>query len=147
MLLARDGYELDGDRERLAPHLPAIAEIVSSSYWGRTTPVEDIVRSWETAGLVLGLYRDADLVGGCRAVTDFARFAYLSDVWVDPAHRGAGLGVWMIGAMIEHPSLPPNRVRWTLNTGDAHALYARFGFGPAGDSAMSRPRTYVPPAT
>lgn len=145
MLLHHDGYELDDDRDRLTPHVPDIAATVAASYWGRTTPAGDIVRSWEASGLVLGLYHGDALVGCCRAVTDFARFAYLSDVWIDPAHRGAGLGVWMVGAMIEHPALPPTRVRWTLDTADAHALYARFGFVPAGDTAMSRPRSYRPP--
>src|SRR5687768_17649160 len=54
------------------------------------------------------------MIGCARAITDFTRFAYLSDVYVEPEHRGHGLGRWLVQTMLEHPDVP--RVRWVLHT-------------------------------
>ena len=81
------------------------------------------------------------MIGCARAVTDFARFAYLSDVYVDPGHRRHGLGRWLVETMLAHPDVPG--VRWVLHTGDAHGLYARLGFEPADGTVMQRPRPPV----
>ena len=34
---------------------------------------------------------------------------------------------------------PLRDLRWLLHTRDAHALYAKFGFGPPGERVMERP--------
>jgi GNAT superfamily N-acetyltransferase len=129
-------YELDDDRNRL--NMDRIAGWLAESYWARSTPEPAVRRSWETAGVTLGLYRDGNLVGCARAITDFARFAYLSDVFVEPEHRGQGLGQWLVQTMIEHPDVP--NVRWVLHTSDAHRLYRQYGFVPADDTVMQRPK-------
>jgi GNAT superfamily N-acetyltransferase len=67
------------------------------------------------------------LAGFARAVTDRAVFAYLADVFVLSAHRGLGLGVWVMETMLSHPDLQGLR-RVFLVTADAHGLYERFGF-------------------
>ena len=36
---------------------------------------------------------------------------------------------------------PGAQFRWTLFTGDAHGLYAQFGFGAPDSTAMVRPRS------
>jgi GNAT superfamily N-acetyltransferase len=71
-------------------------------------------------------------------VTDFARFAYLSDVFIAPEHRGQGLGRWLVETMLVHPEL--DGVRWALHTGDAHGLYRQLGFEAADETVMQRPR-------
>ena len=43
--------------------------------------------------------------GFARAVTDRARFAWLSDVFVLEPHRGRGLGVWLVQTVMSHPEL------------------------------------------
>ena len=95
-------------------------------------------RSWETAGVQLGLYRGGELIGCARAITDFARFAYLSDVYVEPGYRGQGLGRWLVQVMLDHPEL--QNVRWVLHTNDAHGLYGQFGFEAADETVMQRAR-------
>ncbi len=55
--------------------------------------------------------------------------AHLSDVFVLPAHRGNRHGQALVEALLFHPALRQVH-RWTLSTGDAHGLYARYGFGP-----------------
>ena len=53
--------------------------------------------------------------------------AHLMDVFVLPAYRGRGLGMWLVQCVIECPALQGVR-SMTLATSDAHELYRRFGF-------------------
>ena len=55
--------------------------------------------------------------------------AHLADVFIHAAHRGFGLGKALVEAMLSHPELA-TVTHWTLTTGDAHGLYARYGFRP-----------------
>ncbi len=66
-------------------------------------------------------------VGFCRAITDFATYAYLSDVFILPEHQGRGLGKWLVQCALSHPELQAIR-KWQLDTRDAQSLYTRFGF-------------------
>jgi GNAT superfamily N-acetyltransferase len=54
-------------------------------------------------------------------------FANLVDVFVLPEHRGKGYSKALMAAVFAHPELQGLR-RFTLATGDAHGLYAQFGF-------------------
>jgi GNAT superfamily N-acetyltransferase len=56
-------------------------------------------------------------------------FAYVADVFVDPAVRGLGLGKALFSAVISHPYLNGIR-RVLLATMDAHELYVKFDFQP-----------------
>ena len=56
---------------------------------------------------------DGATVGFARAVSDGVDFAYLADVYVEAAARGAGLGTALVRAMIEDgpgPRLPLDAV-------------------------------------
>ena len=100
------------------------------SYWSRGISRDVVARSIEHS-LAFGLYEEsgAALVqaGFARAITDYATFAYLADVFVLPEHRGDGLGVWLIECVRAHPQLHGLRV-WRLATADAHGLYEKHGF-------------------
>ena len=137
-------YELDDDRARL--DMDRIVAWLSASYWAGATPEAAIRRSWEAAGVVLGLYAGDELIGCARAVPDYSRHAYLSDVFVLPEHRGHGLGRWLVQTMLAHPAIGP--VRWLLHTNDAHGLYRQLGFAPVietGDeTVMQRPKPAAP---
>ena len=88
---------------------------------------EDVVRRSVENSLVFGVYRGEEQVGFARVVTDYATFAYLADVFVLEAHRGRGVGKWLIEVVLSHPDLRGLR-RWMLATGDAHELYRKYGF-------------------
>lgn len=62
-----------------------------------------------------------------HVISDGATFANLVDVFVLPAYRGRGYGKALVQAVMAHPDLQGLR-RFTLATGDAHGLYAGFGF-------------------
>ncbi len=66
-------------------------------------------------------------VAVARVVTDGAVFAYLCDVYVDPGHRGRGLGGWLVERLRDHYAAR-GLTRFLLVTRDAHAVYARHGF-------------------
>jgi GNAT superfamily N-acetyltransferase len=102
----------------------------TQAYWGRWRTraiVEQQVRSaWRT----VAAYQQSSgaMVGFARAVSDGCALAYLADVFVLPTHRGHGLGVRLVRAMIEEGE--GTNFHWMLHTTDAQALYAKFGFAP-----------------
>ncbi|MDQ0709745.1 GNAT superfamily N-acetyltransferase [Arthrobacter woluwensis] len=71
-------------------------------------------------------------VAYARVVTDGVTFAWLCDVFVDPAVRGQGVGKDLIGGVIADLE-PLGLRRVLLATADAHGLYEQYGFGPLGD--------------
>jgi GNAT superfamily N-acetyltransferase len=129
-------FEIDDDRGRI--DLERVTEWLATSYWAGWAPPEITRRSWERASVVLGLYHDGVMIGGARALTDFARFAYLSDVYVEPAYRGHGLGRWLVQTMIDHPEI--GNVRWVLHTDNAQGFYREFGFVATDEKVMERLR-------
>jgi GNAT superfamily N-acetyltransferase len=134
----RDQFVIDDDRARL--DMPRIMGWLAESYWAGWRPAEEVRQSWDAAAIVLGLYDDAKLIGCTRVVSDFTRFSYLSDVYVEPQYRGLGLGRWLVETTINHPAVSKN-TRWVLHTQDAHGLYTQLGFLPADETVMQRPRS------
>jgi GNAT superfamily N-acetyltransferase len=120
-----DGYLVSTDRARL--DLDAIHGFLRTAYWSEGVTRETVERSIR-GSMPFGLYApDGAQAGFARVVSDRAVFAYLGDVFVLEAHRGRGLGVFLIECVVSHPDLQGLR-RFHLATADAHGLYARFGF-------------------
>jgi len=124
----RGDYVISTDPSML--DLNAVHGFLQRSYWAADRPLETVRRSVERS-LNFGLYQEKGRrqVGFARVVTDFATFAWLCDVFIDEAHRGQGLGVWLMGTVVEHPDLRCMRL-WVLGTRDAHGLYEKIGFTP-----------------
>lgn len=121
-------YEVSTDRDRLNVDL-IHRYLAEESYWARGRSRELVERSIEHS-MPFGVYRDGRQVAFARAVTDRATFAWLADVFVVQEHRGRGVGVLLIEAILAHPDLLTLR-RWLLATLDAHSLYRRLGFEDA----------------
>lgn len=81
-----------------------------------------------------GLYHTptGEQAGFCRVITDFATFAYLDDLFVFPGYRGAGLGGYMVQAVLGDRELADVKSWWLLaDSSEAQALFRRAGFaGP-----------------
>jgi len=101
---------------------------LTQAHWSEGIPLEVLRKAMQNS-LCFGLYYKGEQVGMTRAVTDYATYAYLCDVYVLPEHRGKGLGQWLVECVMTHPELQ-NLRRFTLATKDAHGVYARFGFTP-----------------
>lgn len=126
--------EVSTDPERL--DVDRIHEWLSTdAYWalGRTRAV---VERAVAGSLNFGAYDDTGAqVGYARVVTDRATFAWLCDVYVEPAARGQGVGTALLDAVTAR--LAGYRLKRTmLATDDAHGIYARYGFGPLPDPAQ-----------
>jgi GNAT superfamily N-acetyltransferase len=132
------GYEFDDDPARVDRDV-VWAFLSTQAYWGRWRSREQVERQLDGAWRVVGAYHTATgrMVGFGRAISDGVAFAYLADVFVEPAHRGNGIGAALVAAMIEEG--PGAGFRWTLHTADAHSLYARFGFAPPDPTFLERP--------
>jgi GNAT superfamily N-acetyltransferase len=130
-------FEIDDDPVRV--DRDAVWRYLSTeAYWGRDRSRADVEAQLDDAWRVVAAYDgDGATVGFARAVSDGVAFAYLADVYVDAAARGAGLGTALVRAMIDDG--PGRGFRWTLFTQDAHGLYTRFGFAAPDATAMVRP--------
>jgi GNAT superfamily N-acetyltransferase len=109
-----------------AVDIGAVHAFLHQSYWARGVPLDVVKRSLEHS-LSFTLLRDQRLVGFARVITDYATFAYVTDVFVLPDYRGQGLATWMMSCILAHPELQGFR-RWCLATRDAHNVYAHVGF-------------------
>ena len=128
MRFQKGDFEIDDDRSRLDRAF--LVQAIQGTYWGRGFEADEIQSSFDNA-VPFGLYeRGGRQIGCARVVTDSCRFAWLSDVFVDPAYRGLGLGRWLTATILDHSAFRPV-TRWVLATTDAHALYREFGFQPA----------------
>lgn len=130
----RDGFEISTDLERLDKSwlLGALAK----TYWAAENTPETLWNSVQHAR-GYGIYGpDGAQVGFARAVTDMARFAWISDVVIDDEARGRGLGKWLMETMVSDPALKTVHL-WTLATDDAHGLYEKSGFELTAQSALA----------
>ena len=125
--MTADDYEVraelsDMDFDRIHPWLS------TDAYWalGRT---RDDVETAAANSLNFGVFTGGEQVAYARVLTDRANFAWLCDVYVDPDHRGRGLGHRLLEAVLQDLE-PMDLGRVLLAPQDAHAIYARFGFEP-----------------
>lgn len=135
----RGNYVISTDPGRL--DLDVIHGYLSgASYWAKGRPRAVTQQAIEHS-LCFGVYAGEEQVGLARVVTDYATFAWLCDVFILEAHRGQGLGKWLIESVVAHPQL--QGLLFMLATRDAHGLYQRYGgFEPmrALERWMLRPR-------
>jgi len=116
--------------------LDVVHGFLTECYWAKGIPRAVVARSIENS-LCFGVYVEGKQVGFARVISDFATYAYLGDVFVLESFRGHGLGKWLMECIMQHPELQGLR-RWSLVTGDAHGLYAQFGFEP-----LKKPQNYM----
>ena len=112
--------------------------ISEQSYWapGRSRSRQD---SAIDGSRNFGVY-DTDTsrqVAYARVITDGVTFAWLCDVFVDPAVRGHGIGKALITGILEECE-PLGLRRIALSTNDAHGLYSNLGF-----TALDIPDTWM----
>ena len=94
--------------------------------WAKGIPLPLVQTSIEHS-LCFGGFLGNAQVAFARVISDYATFANLVDVFVLPEHRGKGYSKALMAAVFAHPQLQGLR-RFTLSTGDAHGLYAQYGF-------------------
>ena len=107
--------------------VPLIHHFLSrDTYWAKDIPLA-LVQKAIANSLCFGGFIGNDQVAFARVISDYTTFANLVDVFVLPDHRGRGYSKSLMDAVFSHPQLQGLR-RFTLATGDAHGLYAQYGF-------------------
>jgi GNAT superfamily N-acetyltransferase len=122
-------YEVSTEAARFDVEL--IHQYLCDTYWARNMPRKVLEKAIRHS-LCFAVFTAGGQVAFARVITDLATFAYLSDVFVVPEHRGRGVSKLLMRAILEHPELQGLR-RFVLATKDAHGLYAQFGFKPLSD--------------
>jgi GNAT superfamily N-acetyltransferase len=122
------GYTLSDDIARI--DFEKVTNWLAGAYWSPDIGRAEVERGAKYSSLVIGVYdASGTQVGYGRLASDRTRFGYFMDVFVDPAHRGRGLGRAIVRFGMEHPEHLPVYL-WLLATNDAHGVYAKLGFAP-----------------
>jgi len=120
--------------DRSAVDAALVAEWLARTHWGyRRAP--EVVKKLIDNSLCFSLLLPERYIGFARIVTDRTVFSWLSDLIIDEAFRGRGLGRWFVECILRHPDVAATQV--VLQTSDGHGLYAKFGF-EASAKLMSR---------
>ena len=106
----KDEYLLSTDKSKI--DVEAVHRFLSHSYWAQNIPLEVVQKSIDNS-LCFAIYHQQRLIGFARAISDFATFAYLADVFILPEERGKGLSKWLMEIIMDHPQLRGLR-RFTL---------------------------------
>jgi predicted N-acetyltransferase YhbS len=104
-------------------------EVLERSTLSKRRPVDDLAcieQMLSNADLVVTAWRDGDLVGIARSVTDFAYCCYLSDLAVDRTVQKAGIGKELIRRT--QARLGPNCTLILLSAPAAMDYYPHIGF-------------------
>ena len=65
------------------------------------------------------------LAGFTRAITDYATFAYLSDLYIVPNYRDKELGEMLVAQIVQYPTLQ-NLQSFLFAISDAQGLYENY---------------------
>ncbi|WNZ58623.1 GNAT family N-acetyltransferase [Myxococcus sp. MxC21-1] len=81
---------------------------------------------------------DGRVVGMGRVIGDGGLFFQVVDIAVEPAHQGQGLGKAIVGRLVEHlkATAPAGAYVSLIADGEAHRLYAQFGFQPTAPASI-----------
>ena len=121
----RDGYVLSGAAEMV--DVDRVHQwLAKESYWAKNRP-RDVIAQSITNSVPYSILAGGDQVAFARVVTDDTTFGSICDVFVDTAHRGRGLGTWLIDTIVEDMT-DRGILRLLLATKDAHEVYRRSGF-------------------
>jgi len=120
----KDDFIVSTDKEKI--DIAFVHNFLSQSYWAEGIPKSIVERSVK-GSICFAVLLQTKQIGFARVITDEATFAYLADVFIDPAYRGKGLSRWLMECILSHPGLQGLR-RILLATRDAHGLYLKVGF-------------------
>lgn len=103
-----------------------IHSYLTKSYWNEGISLEKIKKGIDNS-LNFGIFQDGYQIGYARVLTDFVRFSYLMDVFIEPKLQGKGYGKMLMEYIFEDEDISqlPGML---LATRDAHSLYEKFGF-------------------
>lgn len=121
-----------------------VHQFLRNTYWSKGIP-KTVVQGAIENSLCVGLMRNDQIIGFGRAITDYATFAYLADIYVEAPFRGKGYSELIVNALLDQCDSKGLR-RILLATADAHGLYRKFGFAnlakPENFMEINQPNIY-----
>lgn len=120
----KENYLISTNPSKLDINL--IHDFLTKSYWAKGISKKIVVHAIKNS-LPFGIYEGEKQIGFARAITDYATFAYISDVFILESHRGLDLSKWLMECILSHPDLQGLR-RWNLYTSNATDFYRKYGF-------------------
>jgi N-acetylglutamate synthase-like GNAT family acetyltransferase len=105
----------------------AVIEVFKSS--GIARPVEDVKRiqtMLDNSNLIVTAWRDTELIGIARSITDYSYCCYLSDLAVKKDHQKFGIGKTMVE--ITQQTIGDQTMLLLLSNNNALDYYPKVGF-------------------
>ena len=106
-----------------------VTDMLAKASWCPGISRKEVEQGAANSALVVGAFFAGAQIGYSRVISDKTRFAYLSDVYVNEAYRGHGIGPMMVEYILAHESLK-DVYQWALYTTNAQHIYAHVGFKP-----------------
>lgn len=81
---------------------------------------------------------NGEAIGMRRVIGDGGCFYQITDIAVEPAHQGKGLGKQIMGALVDHLRATASKSAYVslIADGPAQHLYAQFGFEPTAPASI-----------
>lgn len=129
----KDFYYITDDKYQIKS--ADVERLLKQTYWASQRTKQVIQKSIDSS-LCYGVFNSENgtLIGFARVVTDYATMFYLTDVIVDEAYRGKGIGKILVETVVNDDKFM--KLHGILLTKDAHKLYERFGFDHAPEKCM-----------
>ncbi len=118
LIVTTDKTQIDFDR--------VYRFLSEQSGWAQGIPEDLFIRAMGNSLCFAG-FAEGEQMAFARVISDFATFANLVDVYVEPYFRGRGYATALLTEVFAHPDLQGLR-RFTLATRNKQDLYAKFGF-------------------
>jgi pyrimidine deaminase RibD-like protein len=112
-----------------------VHSMLKDCFWSRQVPLSIVERSIQYS-LCFGIYTVSgnEQVGFGRVISDFATYAYVTDIVIDEKHRKSGLAYALFSSMQTHLDLQGLKT-WSLRASDeARQIYLSHGFSIAEDA-------------
>lgn len=122
----KNEYKVTTDIEKI--DRKAVHSYLTRSTWAKGINFELVSQSIDNS-LNFGLFHRDEQIGFARLITDYATFAYLSDVYVLEEYQGRKLSNFLMSCIHEHPVFSKVR-RVMLFTLTAPWLYEKYGYEP-----------------
>ena len=105
-------------------------DLMSQQWWGGTRTLTEVRQMVANTSLMVGLVESSssELVGYCRALTDFVFRATIYDVMVRPDLQGQGLGGRLVDTLCRHPRLTQVSLIYLACEPELFQFYEKWGF-------------------
>ncbi|MCL2722455.1 MAG: GNAT family N-acetyltransferase [Treponema sp.] len=133
MEFTHNDYVFSDDKNLI--QLENVCKLLEKSYWANNRKLEINKKAIENS-ICIGIYKDKEIVGFARIVTDYATMYWLCDVIIDEKHQKNGLGKKLMEVITQMEEL--KGLFGLLATRDAHGLYEKYGFYKVGEKYMRK---------